>query len=228
MPSLCHRTGLSGLALAATVLVGPVSAGGLELHVTGSDGDALRYAVAYVESEQLAIEVDEQARPVGEVDQRDGHFEPHSQAIERGTEVGFPNSDEVRHHVFSFSDARSFELPLYAGEPPRLVDFDAAGVVVLGCNIHDHMIAYLLVVDTAVFGNADEAGRIRLNGVPDDPDATLRVWHPGLGDAQAGTAVAMEPDAHGVVHVSLDVTDEPPPAPRGLGERRRDLQDRFD
>ena len=81
----------------------------------------------------------------GIVDQVDQEFTPKVTAVLVGTPIRFPNHDNVRHQVYSFSPAKRFELPLYAGVPARPVVFDKPGVVVLGCNIHDWMVGYVYV-----------------------------------------------------------------------------------
>ncbi|WP_196767929.1 hypothetical protein, partial [Streptobacillus moniliformis] len=73
---------------------------------------------------------------------------PHVLAITVGSEVRFPNRDKLRHQVYSFSKAKTFDLPLYSGHPAAPVRFDEIGVVELGCNIHDGMIGYIVVLDT--------------------------------------------------------------------------------
>lgn len=211
--------------LVAAMIAAPVAATNLTITVTGAQGEPLRYAVAYVGSPRLAERAAAGARPEAVVDQRGQQFRPHTQAIQRRSTVRFPNSDQVRHHVYSFSEARTFELRLYADEPPRPIRFDREGVVILGCNIHDHMTGYLLVVDTPVFAAADRDGVIRLRGVPDDPQAVLRVWHPELGDQDSARRVSLDGDTR--IAVSLPVQDREPPEPAGLGDRRRNLQDRF-
>lgn len=225
MAVLSHG-GARAAGLVAGLAVLSVQAGDLTVTVTGEDGEPLAHAVAYVEAPDLEAGHHGTERPRAIVDQRDQQFHPHAQAIERGTAVRFPNSDQIRHHVFSFSEAKTFEVPLYAGEPPRPIHFDNTGVVVLGCNIHDHMIGYLLVVPTPVFGSADDGGAIRLTDVPDQPEATLRVWHPELGEDDMGITVPM--DGGDMLEVTMDVSDTPPPEPRGLRDRRRSLQDRFE
>ena len=74
------------------------------------------------------------------IDQRDKVFVPVVTVIQTGTEVSFPNSDSVSHHVYSFAQPNTFELPLYKGKRSPTVQFDHAGVVTLGCNIHDSMV----------------------------------------------------------------------------------------
>lgn len=100
------------------------------------------------------------------IEQRDKAFVPLVTVVQTGTAVQFPNRDPIRHHVYSFSPAKSFELKLYAGTPVAPVVFDKAGEVVLGCNIHDHMIAYVYVVDTPWFAKTGADGKARVEGLP--------------------------------------------------------------
>ncbi|MGH7342427.1 MAG: methylamine utilization protein, partial [Candidatus Rokuibacteriota bacterium] len=86
-----------------------------------------------------------------EIDQIDKEYVPYLTAIRVGTSVGFPNHDQIRHHVYSFSEAKTFEIPLYRGTPAEPVVFDKPGEVVLGCNIHDWMRAYVFVSETPYF-----------------------------------------------------------------------------
>ena len=72
--------------------------------------------------------------------------------------ISFPNSDTVRHQVYSFSPVKRLELPLYRGKPFAPQAFDVAGVVTIGCNIHDSMRAYVYVVDAQYFGRTDATG----------------------------------------------------------------------
>jgi plastocyanin len=85
------------------------------------------------------------------MDQVDRTFVPHILPVQTGTAVSFPNSDNVRHQVYTISPAKRFQLPLYGGTPPAPVVFDRPGVIALGCNIHDRMSAYVVVVDTPYF-----------------------------------------------------------------------------
>ncbi len=114
------------------------------------------------------------------VDQQDKEFVPRVKPIQTGTAVMFPNRDDIRHHVYSFSPAKKFELPLYKGTPAAPVKFDRPGVVVLGCNIHDWMIGYVFVLDTPYFGTTGADGRVQLTLPPGTYD--VRVWHPSLRD----------------------------------------------
>src|SRR5688572_25443141 len=114
----------------------------------------------------------------GVVDQKNRMFVPHVMAVQTGTAVSFPNSDNVRHQVYSFSPAKRFQLPLYAGTPGAPVVFDKPGVVTVGCNIHDQMSAYIVVVDTPYFA-LTAGGRAKLSGLPEGT-YDVRVWYPGM------------------------------------------------
>lgn len=106
-------------------------------------------------------------------------FVPDVLVVTRGTSVHFPNRDTVRHHVYSFSPIKKFELKLYAGTPANPVVFDKSGVAVLGCNIHDHMVGWVLVVDTPYFATTPTMGGVKLDNVPPG-NYTLRTWHARL------------------------------------------------
>ncbi len=113
------------------------------------------------------------------IDQRDKQFIPYVTALQVGTSVFFANTDNIRHHVYSFSPARKFELPLYSGIPAKPIVFDRVGFVTLGCNIHDWMIAYVAVLPTPYFQVTDEKGRALLEHLPAG-DYTIESWHPLL------------------------------------------------
>lgn len=104
-------------------------------------------------------------------------FVPLISVVQTGAAVEFPNNDTVRHHVYSFSASKVFELKLYAGTPARPVVFDKPGVVVLGCNIHDRMLAYIVVADTPWFAVSGDDGTAKLADLPPG-DYLLQAWHP--------------------------------------------------
>ena len=114
-----------------------------------------------------------------QIAQRDLQFAPFVLVVPVGAQVSFPNFDDVRHHVYSFSPVRRFELRLYAREQARSVRFDRPGIVPLGCNIHDNMIAFIHVADTGFAARTDAAGRASFADVPAGA-AVVRVWHPYL------------------------------------------------
>ena len=116
------------------------------------------------------------------MDQRDLAFVPDLLVIRTGTAVDFPNSDKVRHQVYSFSGAKTFKLALYAGREHPPVVFDKPGLVTLGCNIHDGMIGHILVTDSPWFGRTDAKGRLTFPTLPEG-SYTVRIWHARIADA---------------------------------------------
>jgi plastocyanin len=110
------------------------------------------------------------------IDQIDKEFVPMVKPILVGTAVHFPNKDNIRHHVYSFSDTKTFELQFYTGTPSKPIVFDKPGVAILGCNIHDWMRGYLYVVDTPYFGKTDADGKLTIAGLPPGR-YTAKVWH---------------------------------------------------
>ena len=119
------------------------------------------------------------------MDQIDEAFVPFLLPVQVGTTVSFPNKDDTRHHVYSFSEAKKFELPLYKGTPAEPMVFDQPGEVVLGCNIHDHMRGYLYVVESPYFAGAGASGIAEIRDLPAG-SYEVHVWHPRQKKA-AGT-----------------------------------------
>jgi hypothetical protein len=104
-------------------------------------------------------------------------FDPFVLIAPAGATVSFPNLDPVRHHVYSFSPAGPFELRLYGRDETRSVPFRTAGVIAIGCNIHDNMSAFIYVVDTPFAAKTDAQGVVTIRGLP-ATSATVRLWHP--------------------------------------------------
>jgi plastocyanin len=165
-------------ALAATVIV----------NVTDSSGKPLPQAVVSIEPTTGKLVA--QPTPTAQVAQFKRQFQPQVTVVTAGTPVLFPNFDTVRHHVYSFSPIKTFELKLYAGVPNVPVLFDRPGIAVIGCNIHDNMAAWIVVVDTPFFGLTGADGRARINAVAAG-SYRLKVWHPGLSDTTDGVASAL-------------------------------------
>jgi plastocyanin len=167
--------------LAALGAAGSSQAATLVINVQTPDGHVLPGAVVTVRPLDGAPR---KPAPVhAAMDQVNRAFEPDLLVIPVGSTVEFPNSDSVSHQIYSFSPARRFQLPLYRGKPYPPVHFDQGGVITLGCNIHDEMLAYLLVTDAAYFGRTDRAG----GWSADVPRGRYRVgiWHPRLRESEA-------------------------------------------
>ncbi|CAN5624072.1 hypothetical protein BH20VER1_BH20VER1_17880 [soil metagenome] len=159
-------------------------AGELSVVVKDTRGAAVRDAVVY--ALPASGKAPAARRQTVEVAQRDQQFLPYVTAVQAGTAVQFPNRDDVKHHVYSFSPAKKFELPLYAGTPAEAVVFDQPGVVTLGCNIHDWMIGYVLVVPTPWFALTGADGAARLRNLPAGA-YDVEVWQPRLRQPAART-----------------------------------------
>jgi plastocyanin len=114
------------------------------------------------------------------MDQINKEYVPHVLPILVGSRVRFPNKDDVHHDLYSFSPAKTFEIPLYKGEPAHPVLFDKTGVVQLGCNIHDWMSGIILVLPNPYFGKTDKTGKTTLSGFPSNSDLVLAVFHERL------------------------------------------------
>jgi plastocyanin len=145
-----------------------------------------------------------------EMDQHNLQFDPFVLIVPVGASVSFPNRDPVRHHVYSFSPAKAFELKLYGRDETRSVRFDKAGVVALGCNIHDGMVAFIKVVDTPFAAKTDDKGQAALKGLPAG-QVQVRIWHPYLkapGNEIVRT-VAVSASGAPLQTVQIDVRNAP-------------------
>ena len=142
------------------------------------------------------------------VDQVNKEFEPRVTAVLAGTAVIFPNHDDVRHHVYSFSPAKRFELPLYAGVPSHPVTFDRPGVVVLGCNIHDWMVGYVYVSESPYFAKTGKDGKAVLTELASRV-YIVRVWHPQLDGGEEATRKSVDASRSRSVEVAWTLKLKP-------------------
>jgi plastocyanin len=170
----------------------------MEVRVLDSTGKPLPDAVVFLESREARAAV----KPAPQVDVAQAHkqFEPQVTVVPVGTAVNFPNRDTVRHHVYSFSPVKKFEIKLYVGTPAAPVVFDQPGVAVLGCNIHDQMAAWVLAVATPWYGKTGADGVLRLPQVPAG-SYRLRTWHASLpvGAPAADQALVVDTAAQQLV-----------------------------
>ncbi|HEX4779232.1 MAG TPA: methylamine utilization protein [Usitatibacter sp.] len=166
--------------LAAALALATASAAGraatVDVHVHDAAGGPVADTAVYAMPASGSVE----ARPgkaVVQIEQVEREFVPYLTVLQTGTTASFPNRDPILHHVYSFSPAKTFEIKLYTGQSPSSVTFDKPGVVTLGCNIHDWMIAYVLVVSTPWFAKTDASGTAKLRDLPPGSYA-LHAWHP--------------------------------------------------
>ncbi len=193
--------------LLAGIAPGALHAAALSVALTDAAGKPLADAVALLEPASGKAAV----KPMADVEiaQARRQFQPRVTLITTGTRATFPNFDTVRHHVYSFSPIKTFELKLYAGVPGVPVVFDKPGVAVLGCNIHDNMAAWVVVADTPWSARSGASGQARIDGVPPG-SYRLRLWHPGLAPNAEPAPVALTVGSADLEHVArLAVQPEP-------------------
>jgi len=143
------------------------------------DDQAMPNAVVYLTAKQSLPPSAPQAIAI--MDQINRQFSPHVLAVQKDTQVRFPNSDSIKHHVYSFSAAKRFELQLYKGLDANPLLFNTTGVVELGCNIHDWMLGYVIVLDTPYFAKTDVAGKASFT-LPEG-EYRLNIWHPRIAQS---------------------------------------------
>jgi plastocyanin len=115
--------------------------------------------------------------------QRGKRFTPHVMAVERGTEVYFPNLDPFFHNVFSLYEGKRFDLGLYASGETRPVIFNRVGISYIFCNIHPQMSAIVVTLATPYFAISDKEGAVTISNVPEGR-YQLKIWHERTSDEE--------------------------------------------
>jgi plastocyanin len=205
-----RRLYLLAAALFFTLSASAASAGDVAFLLTNAHGAPVADAVitvypqGFVKADPFKFDWPQ------EMDQHNLQFAPFVLIVPVGASVNFPNRDSVRHHVYSFSPAKPFELKLYGQDETRSVKFDKVGMVALGCNIHDNMVGFIKVVDTPFAAKADAMGQAVVRGLPAGP-VQVHIWHPYLKAPGNEIVRAMTALASGVVReaVQLDVRAAP-------------------
>ena len=176
------------LMLAATSSYG----GEVDVVVVDNDGQPVSDVAVYATRTDGRQQIESRAG-TAVMDQVGKQFVPHLLVVQTGTLVEFPNSDTVAHHVYSFSHPNKFTLPMYKGTAHPPVTFEHSGVVTLGCNIHDHMLGYILVVDSAAFTKTDENGSASLS-LDNPQEFEIKIWSPRIRDGvELLTVVSPDP-----------------------------------
>ena len=197
------------VAIAAALAAFPASAASVVVTLTDQKGAALADAVVYARPTAGTRVPMPTQKPVA-VEQKDREFVPYVSVVQTGTTVTFPNRDPLLHHVYSFSSAKNFEIKLYSGEASRSILFDKAGVVTLGCNIHDWMLGYILVVETPYFEKSGSDGRASINDMVAG-EFEIHVWHPNQRAAARMKPVKLDARINIVLDFTLDVVPRKKP-----------------
>lgn len=188
-------------------------------------GNTLRITLTDLSNQPLAdavVEVIATSQPlpgaaaVVSVAQQGLTFQPFVTAVQAGTLVEFPNKDKTRHHVYSFSDAKTFEIQLYAGKPEQPVLFDKPGIVVLGCNIHDYMQAYIYVGESPLLAITDADGTVQFNQLAPG-GYQLKLWHPGQQQSLPAEQITITGPAALQRQLAADANTKPIAPKRGFG-----------
>lgn len=192
--------------------LGLVEAASLQGDVVDAKGAALGNAVVTLQGPAGGVAAPGKAV----MDQQEMRFVPSVLAVRTGTSVTFPNRDDIRHQVYSFSPTKRFELRLYQGTPSEPVVFDKPGLVVLGCNIHDWMVGYIYVTDDPWFAVSDAQGKVSFDDLPAG-DYRVTLWHSALPDMQPRQGEAFKVEGAAAQRFALPVEasseGEPPGAP---------------
>ncbi|MEJ1960099.1 MAG: methylamine utilization protein [Gammaproteobacteria bacterium] len=193
----------------ALLVASPVFAGDILVDVRGANGKALTDAVVFAEPVDGAA-----PKPAGPlkatIDQVNKEFVPRVSVLRVGTTVSFPNSDNIRHSIYSFSPPKTFTTKLYSGKEAAPVVFDKPGLVTLGCNIHDLMVAWVVIVDTPWLGKSDKDGTGTLKGLPPG-DYKVSTWYPSPTFEPVVQQVRVTNDAPAHLEVKLQVDATPRP-----------------
>ena len=175
-PMYLHQLRNIGIASGTLFIAAQCIAAQISVQIKSPDGQPVVDAVVYANIISGTAPI--RPKRAVSVEQINKEFVPLVSVLQTGTMVNFPNRDKVRHHVYSFSPAKTFEIKLYSGVPGKPILFDKPGEVVLGCNIHDTMLAYMLVVDTPIFDKTDKRGTALLDGLSAG-EYEVHMWYPG-------------------------------------------------
>jgi hypothetical protein len=193
---LCGAIGLASMAAHAAAI---------RVQVVDQTGAPVKDAVIYATPLNGKLPASRPAAAT--IDQIKRQFVPLVSVAQTGAAVTFPNKDNIEHDVYSFSPAKRFELELYHGIPASPVVFDKAGLVVMGCNIHDQMVAYLLLVDTPYFAKTDANGAANIENLPPEP-YKVTAWHYQISTPDTLPVRQLNADDGGPTKLTLQLKSE--------------------
>jgi len=188
--------GAAVLATVAVVAAWPAAlrAADLDVFVGAARDAAVPDAVIALRPHDASLSPPAAAPATKTIDQKNETFLPYVEVFRPGDSVVFRNSDQTRHHVYSFAPARQFEFVLTPGQSSAPLHLESTGAIAVGCNIHDHMITYLYVSDAPWTARSGADGHARVATLPPG-DYDVSVWHPQLRPGQAPPTQTLHVDA---------------------------------
>lgn len=179
------RLGIIMRAVFGLLVLLPMSVLGMEFVVKDQQGKVL---------EDVVVEIIGQSQNNNQsahsITQKNYQFSPNVLIAHVGDTVDFPNQDPVSHHVYSFSQTKFFELPLHgAGTTTNAISLDQAGIVELGCNIHDSMQGFIYVSQSDLVGETNRQGTLNLDTTASK--ANIRLWHPRMNAPEVQSNVQL-------------------------------------
>lgn len=195
--------------------ISPVSSTELRINVVDLKNEPIADTVVELLSEQTVVEPANLGHY--EMTQKNRTFIPFVLAVPKGAKVDFPNLDRTRHHVYSFSEAKPFELKLYVGKAEAPITFEQPGVVALGCNIHDYMQGFIYIANSALVSVANESGSVMFKDLALG-EYKVKIWHPWQKSVSELTDLVLVAGDN-QLSVSLDIERQAKPSapPSGFG-----------
>ena len=151
------------------------------------------------------------------IKQTEGAFSPYVNVVQKGKPVTFINEDEITHHIYSVAGKNRFSFKLHANKSLSKNEFSTTEEVAMGCNIHDWMTGYVLVVDTPIYGTTNSDGSIDFRNLRDG-DYQVQIWHPKLKAIDKGIIQDVKVKQGEVFEYTLKSVLDPIPKQDGLSD----------
>jgi plastocyanin len=199
----------------------PLQAASLTIKVADSQKLSISDAVIELLPINISGEINLPVKQAFEMSQKNRTFVPFVLAVTKGTKVDFPNLDRTRHHVYSFSEAKPFELKLYIGKTEAPILFDTPGLVALGCNIHDYMQAFIYVADSPFVAVTDNNGELTFADLPQG-QYQAKIWHPWQTNAMPLSELTISAEqAKLAMNIDIEHQEKPSAPAAGFGSQTK-------
>jgi len=186
----------------------------LQVHITDVDGKPVGNVVVYLQNHETSAMPQEHHDH--EVEQQEKMFAPYVSVVRQQEEMVFTNHDDITHHVYSFNGPARFDFRLQPGQSDSVADFAEPGVIAMGCNIHDWMSGYVMVVDTPFYMVTNEQGFAMFTDVPAN-EYHLVAWHPQMARDEVADRHVVIP-ATTAINLQLTQPMAPIPSQKSLDD----------